>query len=235
MKKQIAFTFILLTIFSVYAQSRRTLEVTRPRMNGEDVKMVQTKLVELGFTEVGEIDGYYGPKSEAAVMELKGLTGIPAQGYFDIVYDFLETPDSDLLYKAIKTYNQNKNEKNCVSKEEYSEIGNSAFDPTIYVYKTGNKTAYCLYEEVYDFYSLSTFIFKVNDSAYFVTEKESSAYNENGDGFNPWDENAKYEYKTTITSYLMSENRLFKIEKGKMEKAENDDLAKLIAYCKAKF
>ena len=115
MKKQISILILFFLLFSVYAQ-KRTLEVTKPRMHGDDVKIVQTKLVELGFTEIGEIDGYYGPKSEGAVKELKSLIGFPVNGYVnESLYAFLETKNSDLIHEVIKVYNQNKNKGKHIS------------------------------------------------------------------------------------------------------------------------
>lgn len=194
MKKKISILVLFLLVFSVYAQ-RRTLEVTKPRMNGDDVKKVQKELVELGFTEVGEIDGYYGPKSEGAVKELKSLIGFPVNGYVnEYLYDFLESKDSDLIFDAIKVYNQNK-----------------------------NKSEQIVYEEGYDFYSRDVKIFELSDSSYFFVETESTAYNPDGGGLDPWDTTAEYEYRTNYTSYITIGKDLFKLKEGKLEKAEEAD------------
>jgi len=35
------------------------LRLTSPRMSGDDVRMVQQRLLDLGYSEVGAIDGWY--------------------------------------------------------------------------------------------------------------------------------------------------------------------------------
>jgi hypothetical protein len=44
----------------------RTLELTTPYMTGADVKMLQNRLVELGYN-IGTVDGVFGTKTETAV------------------------------------------------------------------------------------------------------------------------------------------------------------------------
>jgi Tol biopolymer transport system component len=49
-------------------------------MSGDDVRLAQQRLVELGYTEVGEIDGYFGPTTESAVIRFQSLNGLTADG-----------------------------------------------------------------------------------------------------------------------------------------------------------
>jgi peptidoglycan hydrolase-like protein with peptidoglycan-binding domain len=58
----------------------RQLKVTQPRMNGEDVLQLQKKLVVMHFREVGEADGWYGPKTEEAVKRLQHYFGFLPDG-----------------------------------------------------------------------------------------------------------------------------------------------------------
>lgn len=59
---------------------RRTLRLTFPRMYGDDVRELQQRLWDLGYAEVGEIDGYFGPMTEAAVKAFQRDNGSPANG-----------------------------------------------------------------------------------------------------------------------------------------------------------
>jgi peptidoglycan hydrolase-like protein with peptidoglycan-binding domain len=52
----------------------------RPRFYGVDVEAVQQKLVELGYTEVGKIDGYFGPNTEAAVKHFQLVNELDVDG-----------------------------------------------------------------------------------------------------------------------------------------------------------
>jgi len=61
----------------------RVIELQTPRMNGEDVKELQTRLLSLGYSSVGEADGYYGPATEQAVKEVQARRGIDVNGKVD--------------------------------------------------------------------------------------------------------------------------------------------------------
>lgn len=237
MKKQASILILLLSVFSLYAQgAKRELKVTKPRMHGDDVVYVQTKLLEMGFTEVGEADGYYGPMSEGAVKELQKLIDLPVNGeVHDVLYDFLESKEMASVREAIKVYNQNKNETNCVSKEEYLERSNGPFDQTIFVYKTGKKTACCMYQEVYDFYGLTEKLVKVNDSVYFLSGSETTASSPDGGGINPWDQDAKIVWNTSYYSYILIKKDLYSVEGNKLIKVNNSEILNMINHCKNKF
>lgn len=58
----------------------RTLHLQSPPMSGEDVRLAQQRLVELGYTEVGEIDGYFGAKTDSAVRRFQSVNGLAIDG-----------------------------------------------------------------------------------------------------------------------------------------------------------
>ncbi len=61
----------------------RDLRVTSPRTYGDDVRYVQT-LLKTGYSlDPGPIDGYYGPKTEAAVKQFQKNKGLTASGVVD--------------------------------------------------------------------------------------------------------------------------------------------------------
>src|SRR5262245_44958807 len=45
----------------------RPLLLQTPRLHGQDVNAAQQRLRELGYAQVGEVDGIYGPNTAAAV------------------------------------------------------------------------------------------------------------------------------------------------------------------------
>jgi hypothetical protein len=64
----------------------RTLFLGDVRLSGEDVAAVQQRLLDLGYSDVGEVDGFYGPMTEAAVKQFRtdqGLDG--SQGVVDAI------------------------------------------------------------------------------------------------------------------------------------------------------
>lgn len=61
----------------------RNLYVTSPRLNGDDVVIVQQRLTDLGYREVGEVDGYYGPLTESGVLRFQKMNKLPESGIVD--------------------------------------------------------------------------------------------------------------------------------------------------------
>lgn len=67
MKKFFALLLAVINISLAFSQTyTRELKLYSKRMNGDDVMMLQLALLNLGFTEVGEADGWFGPKTEAS-------------------------------------------------------------------------------------------------------------------------------------------------------------------------
>ena len=64
---------------------RRQLEVTTPRLSGGDVLEVQQILLNLGYTDVGEPDSWYGPATASAVDQFQREMGIEATGRVDVL------------------------------------------------------------------------------------------------------------------------------------------------------
>lgn len=58
----------------------RLLQLTEPYMTGEDVAQLQQRLFDLGYTSVGEIDGIFGPLTEAAVKEYQVNNNLVVDG-----------------------------------------------------------------------------------------------------------------------------------------------------------
>lgn len=57
----------------------RVLEVASPLMRGDDVTVLQHRLLQLGFA-VGRVDGFFGPVTSAALAEFQSNLGLPADG-----------------------------------------------------------------------------------------------------------------------------------------------------------
>jgi hypothetical protein len=58
----------------------RTLSLQSPRLQGDDVLLMQQRLVALGYSEVGEPDGIFGGMTESAVIRFQGDAGLTADG-----------------------------------------------------------------------------------------------------------------------------------------------------------
>jgi peptidoglycan hydrolase-like protein with peptidoglycan-binding domain len=58
----------------------RNLYLTDPHPQDDDVLLLQQSLVELGYTEVGTLDGNFGAKTNAAVLHFQEVNGLEADG-----------------------------------------------------------------------------------------------------------------------------------------------------------
>jgi N-acetylmuramoyl-L-alanine amidase len=57
----------------------RTLYLTAPNLRGDDVRTLQTRLMELGF-DCGRVDGIFGPRTAKALSEFQGNYGLDSDG-----------------------------------------------------------------------------------------------------------------------------------------------------------
>ncbi len=62
---------------------QRTLRYDTPMLQGGDVAGLQLRLLELGYSHVGEPDGWYGRQTERAVQEFQRRRGLSASGIVD--------------------------------------------------------------------------------------------------------------------------------------------------------
>ena len=63
---------------------RRTLRLGSPRMNGEDVRTLQNRLIDMSKKARGTGgDGWYGPVTEATVMDFQNANGLRPTGTVD--------------------------------------------------------------------------------------------------------------------------------------------------------
>jgi hypothetical protein len=68
-----------LTLDATWAYTR-LLYLTDPYLYGEDVRIVQQRLFDLGYTQVGEIDGIFGSMTEDAVKVFQEDNGLEVNG-----------------------------------------------------------------------------------------------------------------------------------------------------------
>ncbi|MCX7655736.1 MAG: peptidoglycan-binding protein [Treponemataceae bacterium] len=73
--------FLFFLMGSLSAQElRRDLFLAKTRMNGEDVRQLQNKLLALGFKEVGSADGWFGPNTDKGVRAYQEFIGCVPDG-----------------------------------------------------------------------------------------------------------------------------------------------------------
>lgn len=59
----------------------RTLTLADPPMNGDDVLILQQRLLDLGYDEIGRADGIYGLRTDTAVRRFQERNGLDVDGY----------------------------------------------------------------------------------------------------------------------------------------------------------
>ena len=81
----------------------RIIELQADRMNGPDIVKLQTHLKQnYGFDEIGEIDGYYGPLTEAVIKTIQYYSGFEPNGKVDKqLWDFLFKQSNAVILERI--------------------------------------------------------------------------------------------------------------------------------------
>ena len=96
--------YSVLLISPIFSQNfDRIIELMNPvRMNGQDILILQKRLLSLGFSDVGEADGYYGPLSEKVIKNIQFFSGFKSDGkIFKPVWDFIFNEENNRLLQGI--------------------------------------------------------------------------------------------------------------------------------------
>lgn len=137
---------VLFAAFFATAQNySRLLMLKKSRMNGEDVRAVQVALNNLGFTEVGEADGWFGPKTEKGVKSFQKLAGFSVNGVVNKdVYELLVNQKGGNVIQAyLNELNQiNYYLKQDLSRKTYDYNGHSSEGGEICVYRSEAESLY---------------------------------------------------------------------------------------------
>jgi hypothetical protein len=61
----------------------RALSVQSPRLQGQDVRILQERLLSLGYDDLGAADGYFGPRTDEAFGRFASFNGVRYDGVVD--------------------------------------------------------------------------------------------------------------------------------------------------------
>jgi peptidoglycan hydrolase-like protein with peptidoglycan-binding domain len=68
----------------------RNLRLTTPYLRGDDVLQLQERLLRLGYDEIGQADGVFGPKTDQAVRRFQTINNLIVDGIVGpITWEFL--------------------------------------------------------------------------------------------------------------------------------------------------
>ena len=200
-----AFCLFLVAAGGMYGQEfSRDLFLAQTRLNGKDVLALQRKLLALGFTVVGEADGWFGPNTETAVKKMEGWLGFPADGkvtkpvWKALFSPWLEARYFSLLREAnaIRTDKLRKVEKELMERAPEggeAEVYLSGEDPVCAVIRLYGEMSQVRYD-----------VYRFEDDSYLVLETWAR-YPETFDL-----EHATYEY----TGYFNSRAASYRVKNG---------------------
>lgn len=96
----------------------REIRPSEPRMYGKDIIKIQEMLLSFGFSEVGTVDGWYGPKTEAAVRKYQEFLGFLPTGIVNKgVWETLSSKNS-----LVRQIHSDLVQVNLLAKEKYEKI-----------------------------------------------------------------------------------------------------------------
>ena len=201
----LCFLFLVTLTQSIFPQNfDRVIELKNPtRMYGKDILDLQNRLLSLGFSEIGEADGYYGPLTEKVIKDIQKFSGFEYDGKVNrILWNFIFDYKNSLFLQNINIvlkYDIKKLEKtNIVSRFFWGERSN----PEVYFSLIDKKVKILVQDTFYSasgLYIVTAFF--VDDNYYFFEYKEGH-----------------YEEIDTINGkmYLVENSNLFEIVNGNL-------------------
>jgi peptidoglycan hydrolase-like protein with peptidoglycan-binding domain len=187
-------------------------------MNGPDIKKMQTVLTNYGFKELGEIDSYYGPLTEAVIKNIQYFLGFEQDGKVNkIMWDFLLDESNNAILKNISTltkYNLNE-----LRKESSPRMGYSSEGGQVDKYYMGNELKRINLYLAGGMGQVHYYFHYVNSNYYFVIEED---YRYPSHLFDMLKDEKTFWAETIITyeTYLKKDNDLFQIMNGSFLKTD---------------
>jgi hypothetical protein len=151
-------------------QYLRELEIKNPVMYGDDIKKLQRLLVNRGFSQIGDIDGYYGVLTRTVIDTIQTFLGFEANGKVNrTLWNRIFDENSFYLLEkisAVTKYNKAEMHKTIESREKYASRGG-------YIYKYFHNNELKIAELVIKarLYEKQYIIFFVDPFSYFILEQ----------------------------------------------------------------
>lgn len=212
MKKFIFVQILVFSIlFSISAQSySRKLCLQTNRMNGNDVKELQANLLKLGYFEVGEADGWFGPNTEKALKSYQQLHGFEDNGIFDgKIFDCMYNSGSlnaqlDIALKTVKSINKNKEK---MSKREKSYMGHSTEGGELNSFSDGKKYVLSQADIYGESGQVHYYLYNTSECEIFIQEYWTYVGHMGQGGIN----------SIKFSTWLIKSNKIYKVTNGKIE------------------
>lgn len=201
----LTFFFFIAAAGDLFGQTySRDLYLAENRLNGPDVLLLQKKLSSLGFTAVGQPDGWFGPDTQTAVKQLQGWLGFPADGKVTpAVWNALFSPRVEARYfRLVKEANAVRTNK--LRKVERDLMGHSPEGGGAELYFSGADPVYAVISLYGEMSQVRYDVYCFKGDTYLVLETWAR-YPETFDL-----EHASYEY----TGYFYSRAASYSVKDG---------------------
>ena len=183
-KKYIFILYFFIYIFPVFPQDfSRIIELQNPCMNGTDIIGLQKQLLTLGFSELGEADGYYGSLTEGIIKKIKTFSGFEINGTVSKnIWDYIFAVKNNEFLRKISTvikYNSNELQD---SGNIYNNDGLDFFISAYVYYSLDDKNIKIVKYDRRDYYTeISCTYYLINDNEYFVQQyfSDENSFKEN--------------------------------------------------------
>jgi len=202
------FIFVAPKIFS--QNFSRIIEVKNPRMNGQDVLNLQNRLLSLGFSKIGNADGYFGPLAEEVIKNVQKFSDFEIDGKVNrIFWDFIFNNKNDELLMNISIVSNYNEEQLRRMNTDY--MGHSTEGGNYVIYFSNDRKIkilkLSLYGEMGQVHYICYFISYLR---YFILEQGISYSMPMGGG--QWTEKK--------TTYYMNGNRMYEIKDGAISQTD---------------
>lgn len=183
-------------------------------MNGNDVKELQSNLLKLGYSEVGEADGWFGPNTEKALKSYQQLHGFEDDGIFDgKLFDCMYNSGSlnakfDLALKTVKTIDKNKEK---MSKKEKPYMGHSTEGGELTSFSDGKNYILSQADIYGEAGQVHYYLYNTSEGEILVEEYWTYVGLMGQGGI------SSLEFKT----WFIKSNKIYKIQNGELQKDSN--------------
>jgi peptidoglycan hydrolase-like protein with peptidoglycan-binding domain len=146
------------------------IELKTPHMNNQNIFNLQNLLLSLGFFEIGEADGYYGPLTADVIKSIQKFLGFEQNGIVENeLWKFLFDENNNVILKNINIVSRyNINE---LQKETESRMGYSTEGGEIEKYSLGNEIKHIRLHLAGETFQLHYYLYYISSSYYFIIQE----------------------------------------------------------------
>jgi hypothetical protein len=161
----------------VYAESynpvvglKTDIELKNPSMNSQDILDLQNHLLSFGFFEIGEADGYYGPRTADVIRNIQKFLGFEQNGIVENkLWNILFDGNNNVVLSNINIVSKyNLNE---LQKETENRMGYSTEGGEVERYFWGNEIKHIRLHFFGEIFQVHYYLYYINSDYYFIIQE----------------------------------------------------------------